>query len=247
MKFRISVFLVSGFLAFSSHNAVVQHYEGRSLYEAPLAVNPIQIDGLVDEAWQSADWRGMNYLWLGEEPSPEDYQGRYKVMWGQDYIYILAEFVDDVLIDRYRDPLMQYWDDDCFEIFIDEDFSGGSHQYNHNAFAYHLSLDNRAIDIGTDGKPRDYTDHVQSRWRQYEDKLVWEVRISIYDDSYQDDSDNNIAVKLEAGKQMGLMLAYCDNDGSAIRENFMGSEDTGEHRDRGWIDANLFGQLVLVE
>ena len=76
------------------------------------------------------------------------------------------EFSDDVLVDFHRDPLVQYWDDDCLEIFIDEDHSGGDHQYNHNAFAYHLSLDNQAIDIGTDRQARSYTHHVESRWRQ---------------------------------------------------------------------------------
>ena len=49
--------------------------------------------------------------------------------------------------DSHRDPLEQYWDDDTVEIFVDEDFTGGNHQFNHNAFAYHMSLDNRAIDI----------------------------------------------------------------------------------------------------
>jgi hypothetical protein len=55
-------------------------------------------------------------------------------------------------------------------------------------------------------------------------------------------------VNLSAGKTMGLMLAYCDNDGSEIRENFIGSE-TVPHgaKDRGWIDAGLFGELLLTE
>jgi hypothetical protein len=145
-------------------------------------------------------------------------------------------------------PLVQYWDDDCVEIFIDEDYSGGDHQFNHNAFAYHLSLDNRAIDIDTDENARDYSQHVQSRWKQREDKVVWEVAIDIYPDSYVDDSNENVPVSLYAGKIMGLMLAYCDNDGSEIRENFIGSESVPEGpKDRGWIDAGLFGKLELVD
>jgi len=49
-----------------------------------------------------------------------------------------------------------------------------------------------------------------------------------------------------AGKRLGLMLAWCDNDGSVIRERFIGSETvpTGP-KDRGWIDAGLFGTLNL--
>ncbi|MGB5697873.1 MAG: sugar-binding protein, partial [Polyangiales bacterium] len=124
----------------------------------------------------------------------------------------------------------------------------GDHQYNHNAFAYHVSLDNQAIDIGTDKLPHSYSHHVQSRWRQQENKVVWELAIDIYTDDYVDGSDKNVPVKLSVGKVMGLMVAWCDNDGSELRESFIGSEFApGEKKDRGWIDAGLFGSLVLVE
>jgi hypothetical protein len=194
------------------------------------------------------DWRGLDHIWLGGELSAADFSGRYKVVWTEDRIYLLVEFVDDVLVDFHRNPLEQYWDDDCLEIFIDEDFSGGNHQYNHNAFAYHLSLDNQAIDIGTDRKARIYTDHVQSQWRQTDDVVVWEVSILIYTDSYRDDSSDNRPVELKTGKIMGFMVAYCDNDHSELREHFVGSEyASGDNKDRGWIDAGLFGKLELVD
>ncbi len=225
------------------------HYEGRTEYRAPLAVVAPTVDGVADEAiWQKARWQEIKYRWLGPEYTAEDFQGRFKVAWTADKLYILGEFVDDVLIDTHRDPLVQYWDDDCLEIFIDEDYSGGEHQYNHNAFAYHLSLDNQAIDMGTDERPHNYTHHVESRWQQRGNKIVWEVAIDIYDDSYIDGSDNNKPISLSAGKLMGLMLAYCDNDGSELRENFIGSESVPSGpKDRGWIDAGLFGALLLVD
>ena len=136
----------------------------------------------------------------------------------------------------------------ALEIFIDEDHSGGDHQYNHNAFAYHLSLDNQAIDIGTDKKARQYNDHVVSRWRQHGDKVLWEVALDVYSDDYRDDWPDNTPVKLAAGKILGFMLAYCDNDHSELREHFIGSEHAaGDHKDRGWIDANLFGKLELAQ
>jgi hypothetical protein len=170
------------------------------------------------------------------------------VVWTDHKIYILAEFVDDILFDSHRDPLVQYWDDDCLEIFLDEDYSGGDHQYNHNAFAYHMSLDNRAIDIGTDRNAQDYSHHVQSRWQQQGDKIVWELAIDVYQQDYVDGSDKNVPIRLSAGKTLGLMLAYCDNDGSELRENFIGSESVPNGpKDRGWIDAGLFGALILVE
>lgn len=47
---------------------------------------------------------------------------------------------------------------------------------------------------------------------------------------------------------MGMIIAYCDTDGSEVRENFIGSEKLADgSKDRGWIDAGLFGSLTLVE
>ena len=225
------------------------HDPGRSRYEAPRAKRPLSIDGVGSEpVWGRAQWRPIDQRWLGPEYSADDFRGRFKVVWTEEKLYVLVEVVDDILFDSHRDPLVQYWDDDCLEIFLDEDFSGGNHQYNHNAFAYHMSLDNRAIDIGTDQKAREYSHHVESRWRARGNTLVWEVAIDVYSDAYVDGSTRNRPVKLSAGKVLGLMLAWCDNDGSELRENFVGSETApGEQKDRGWIDAGIFGKLVLVK
>ena len=225
------------------------HLPDRSVYHAPIATLAPKIDGVAsDSAWSDARWHSIDHRWLGPEHSPDDFAGRFKVVWTGDRLYLLVELIDDILFDSHRDPLVQYWDDDCLEIFLDEDHSGGNHQFNHNAFAYHLSLDNRAIDIGTDETARDYTHHVDSRWRQEGNRIIWEVAIDVYTDDYVDDSDSNRPVTLRAGKRMGLMVAYCDNDGSELRENFVGSESvpTGP-KDRGWIDAGLFGTLILTE
>ncbi|MFK8014011.1 MAG: CBM9 family sugar-binding protein [Gammaproteobacteria bacterium] len=224
------------------------HYEGRTDYAAPRAAQAPTVDGIADEAiWDKAQWQPLTQRWLGPEYSAEDFNGRYKVVWTPERLYVLGEIVDDVLFDGHRDPLTQYWNDDCFEVFLDENFSGGDHQFNHNAFAYHVSLDNQAIDIGTDKKPRNYTHHVESRWQQKGGKIVWEVSIKVYNDQYVDGDNDNRPMTLTEGKVMGMMVAYCDNDGSEQRENFIGSEFApGEDKNRGWIDAGLFGKLRLV-
>ena len=218
-------------------------------YRAPYTEEPPRVDGSpADRAWDRAAWRPVHYRWLGPAYSAEDFEGRYKVVWTEERIYVLLDFVDDVLIDTHRNPLVQYWDDDTLEVFVDEDRSGGNHQYNHDAFAYHFSLDNQAIDIDVDKQAKRFNDHTESRWRQYDDRTVWEVSIAIYPGSYRYGDDAGSAVKLTPGKRLGFMLAYCDNDGSDLRENFIGSEyAAGDHKDRGWIDAGLFGTLELVE
>ncbi|MDH4125377.1 MAG: CBM9 family sugar-binding protein [Gammaproteobacteria bacterium] len=143
------------------------HLEGRSKYFAPQAATAPIIDGQVtDSAWSKASWRNIDHGCLGPEFAAKDFSGRYKVVWANDKIFVLAETVDDILFDGRRDPLSRNWDDDRLEVFLDEDISGRNHQYSHNAFAYHLSLDNQAIDIGTDKKGCNYSDHVSSRWRR---------------------------------------------------------------------------------
>jgi len=244
-----SALCILGLAAALPAYSAATHDADRKLYQAPRAKQAPVIDGIADEpVWQQASWGSLDNRWLGPEFSDEDFQGRFKVAWTEGKVYLLVEIVDDVLIDTHRDPLVQYWDDDCLEIFIDEDHSGGDHQYNHNAFAYHLSLDNQAIDIGTDKQARSYSHHVESRWQQQGNTVIWEVSIDIYTDEYRDGASDNHRQKLSAGKIMGFMVAYCDNDGSEIRENFIGSEHAaGDHKDRGWIDAGLFGTLELVE
>ena len=246
---NVSLVILLMLLVFQVNSAYSKdsHAKNRTNYFAPYTDIAPEIDGKADESvWQLAKWQNLEHRWLGPEYAKEDFQGRYKVVWSKSKLYILTEIVDDILIDTHRDPLIQYWDDDTLEIFLDEDFSGGDHQYNHNAFAYHMSLDNQAIDIGTNKLAQKYSHHVESRWQQQGDKLIWEVSIDIYTDAYQDQSENNQAVELVAGKMMGLMLAYCDNDGSELRENFIGSETApGKEPDRGWKDAGIFGKLIL--
>ncbi|MFK8032163.1 MAG: CBM9 family sugar-binding protein [Gammaproteobacteria bacterium] len=234
-------------LACTSACANTTHLKDRSEYRAPYASSAPSVDGVADEAiWNQAGWRELDQRWLGPEYTSDDFSGRFKVVWTEKKLYLLAEITDDILIDTHRNPLTQYWDDDCIEIFLDENYSGGNHQYNHNAFAYHVSLDNQTVDIGSDEKPRNYSRHIDSSWKQHGDTIIWELAISIYNDAYTDGSDNNVPVTLTPGKILGLMVAYCDNDGSEVRENFIGSEAVLEgSASRGWIDADIFGKLIL--
>ena len=105
-------------------------------------------------------WEPIDQLWLGSPATPADFSGRYKITWTSDKLYILVEITDNLFSDEYSNPLGHYWDDDCLELFIDEDHSGGIHQYNHNAFAYHIALDGRMVDLGTNKRPQEYTSHM---------------------------------------------------------------------------------------
>lgn len=226
--------------------------------EVSYTPTPVKIDGeLNDSAWASAQWQNIDQHILGEFPDKEDFSGRYKLLWDADYLYLVAQIKDDVLFDRYADPLLSYWDDDCLEIFIDEDRSGGNHQFNYNAFAYHVALDNQSVDIGVqleDGSPQFllFNDHIESQWKRQEQAphdVIWEVAIKVFDDSF-DPAKTNQPQTLKADKSMGFMLAYCDNDGSKHREHFIGShkiEPVNGDKNLGYIDAGVFGEIRLVK
>lgn len=215
------------------------------------------IDGEMDDVWQMAEWRPLNHHITGSMPDGEDFSGRYKLLWDQDHLYILAEITDDVLFDGHPDPREAYWDDDSLEVFVDEDASGGDHLHNHNAFAYHIALDGHVADMGAqleDGKAEILLldDHAKSRWKRSESRpqaVLWEVAITLFDDTFDPASNANEPVKLKPGKEIGFMLAYCDNDGSNEREHFIGShaiDPVDGDKNLGYITADVFGRFTLV-
>ncbi|RNC87332.1 MAG: sugar-binding protein [Winogradskyella sp.] len=206
-----------------------------------------KIDGIADEAiWQDAQWFPINQLWIGKAFTKEDFQGKYKLTWTEDALYLLAEIQDDKLRDVYKDPLKSWWDEDCLEIFIDEDNSGGDHQYNHNAFAYHVDLEGNVVDVNYTKNGKLYNSHVTSARQTNGNTTIWEVKILLFNDTYVDD-EINTPVKLSIDKKIGFALAYCDNDISEHRENFIGSIFVpGNDKDRGWKDASIFGTLLLT-
>lgn len=220
-------------------------------------VTPI-IDGIADDsAWSNTEWRPLNNVIIGDPPTQSDFYAQFKLVWTSEKLFVLAQITDDMLIDRYADPLEQYWNDDIFEILIDENASGGIHLDNYSAMGYHVSLDNQVVDIDTTGKPKLFNEHLKSAWHRQKDEphqIIWELAIDIYPDTYKDFYDENETpvkpVMLTAGKKMGFIAAYCDNDGSQERENFMTSVDitaVDGDKNRAYITADVFELITLVD
>lgn len=237
-------------------------------YQAPYAQQAPIIDGLAtDNAWSQAKWRNIDQVTAAAPPSnSDDFSGRYKVVWTEEYLYILAEITDDILMDSHASPLDSYWKDDALEIFIDEDNNGGDHKFNYEAFAYHIALDNQAVDKGPflskadeqAGKMnlRVYPHHITSQWQrsaQAPHKIYWEVQLAAYPSTYQDTyAANQTPVKpvsLNAGKKIGFMMAYCDSDTPKQRDHFVGDINitpVNGDKNRGYIDSSVFGTLELM-
>ena len=234
---------------------------------AAVAVAPA-VDGNPDDAaWKAAEWRAIDKPIFEPAPARDDFSGRYKVVWTPEHLFLLAEITDDVLIDTHPNPLEWYWEDDTLEVFIDEDASGGNHQFDYNAFAYHIALDNQVIDIAPFASEQDrlsgmnnvrtFPDHVHARWQRSTEaphKIYWEAKIAVFADDYRHPEAGNAArslpVRLAAGKTIGFMVAYCDADGTDGRQHFVGDVEitpVNGDRNRGYIDASVFSRITLVE
>jgi len=221
------------------------------------------IDGkALDKCWEEAEWYQIDQVWIpwGGNMDPADFSGRFKVCWSSvtDRIYFLVEITDDVLVDGYKYPMPQYHNWDVVEIFFDEDASGGDHTLNQNAFAYHISCGNEntefeAMDLTAGWKAMNYSSHLDCVIEQdEEDRYIWEISMTVYNDNYNPNRSSNPTEQLVAGKVSGLSLAYCDNDDPSenpkMRDNFIGTiyvpkANFNDH----WQNADWFGRLKLVK
>ena len=218
-------------------------------FKAHKSKSPIQIDGCSKDAiWSNVDWYSMNYLWIGNKVDSTDYNGRFKLAWDSQYLYILVEVIDENLNPTLVNGLENYWKGDYVEVFIDEDKSGGNHKFNHQAYAYHVSTEGHAIDQSTLQETIFFDDHIEVLRSQKGNKHLWEMAIKLFDSKFIENATNNIPVKIIAQKIIGFSIAYGDNDGNNNRENFMGSKKThGEANDEGYINSDVFGSILFIE
>jgi hypothetical protein len=211
------------------------------------------IDGSdADACWTDATWYPIDVLWMGPSMTANDFTGRYKLSWDKDFLYLLVEVTDDSLSDQKPNPTTEYWTDDCIEIFFDEDRSGGDHWYNHNAFAYHVSIKYDVVDIDTDHSAKTFNNNVVVKIDTIEPhKYMWELAIKVYDDTYDISSPEISRRDLLANDVMGLTMAYCDNDGNNERDNFIGSINMqavgAPNNDVNYQTADYFGSLLLID
>lgn len=230
-------------------------FNTRPQYIAPRALISPVIDGNAnDSCWMFGEWATLDYDWLLQSyaksgknyPKPfdsDDFSGRFKISWDEDYLYVLAEITDDIIYDDNEDPLTDYWKDDCFEVFIDEDASRDYHNDNFSAFAYHMStVTGDVVDFDTDEQPYLFNDNVEFEISTEGTVHTWEIAIKIYDDTYVRGGDNT-PLKLHPGKIMGFSAAYCDDDGGDI-DNFVGWVEGGLQSSKY---ADVFGTLILAE
>ena len=214
------------------------------------SLTPVIIDGVANDAcWEKTDWKPISQVWIpyAGKMATGDFEGKYKVAWDSQYLYLLVEVVDDMLSDDHINPLQNWWDDDCVEVFIDENRSKGNHERNNNAFAYHISLKYDAIDLDAYGNPVNYKNNIVVKMDTIgTHTYLWEIAIKNYSAAFTLSNPEASRVILTPNKIMGLSIAYCDNDQTTGRENFIGSMYmTSATANDNYITADYFGSLKL--
>ncbi len=194
-------------------------------------------------------------------------------------LYFLVEISDDVFVDGYVYDSVpgasnRYPDYDIVEVFIDEDRSRGINIFNgnsdelgynaENAFSYHIAAnapinggitrEKIACDIAgtswSDYYIPNYEDHLPDfALNKRDNYYTWEFSMRVYDDTFDPADPDASLLILQAGKIMGLSLAYCDNDTPGTkRDNFFGTVHVEESRyNEHWKDADDFGVIKLLE
>ena len=254
----IKIYAYTKYMAHAEANITAEKSDGEIIlgqydYAAPFAGTAPVIDGKGgDPAWARAEWRPIDQAWLGGIPDPSVFSGRYKIVWTEDRLYYLVEITDNYISATRADrPLFEVWNDDCLELFINEDGLGGNHERSHNAFAYHLSFGGEnVVDLNTKGEPFLVNDHINYKIHRTPgtDIYTWEAEMKIYDKTYDEDNHGaNVPVKLHDGKIMGFAVAYCDADETNSRERFIGSVYIpGENKNIAWQNADVFAGLYLI-
>lgn len=199
-----------------------------------------------DEVWENGNWQPLDFCWTGAMPAEADCSGHFKLAWDENFLYILAETTDDTLSDTHTTGADDYWNDDCLAIFIDEDSSGGEHQYNYNAFEYHIALDGHVTDIAPDSTFRLYNDHCFVKLTPKGNVNIWEIALRVYDGKSYTTNAENVPKLLKNGKKLGFALAYYDADNTPECEAVISCVPLAvQQKIRSSVNADVFGALLL--
>jgi hypothetical protein len=285
--FSSALIIAMGFTACDPDNSNTDNSEetnGITLtefdYAARFTETPPVIDGNGnDTVWEKAEWKPIDQVWKTptanqfNPPTPENFSGRFKILWTAERLYYLVEITDNIksvsrqTINPYNEP----YEDDCLELFINEDGKGGNHVNNNNAFAYHLCFDGlNAMDyVGGQQNVPPFQNGYIKRNHHVNYKIgetaapvyIWEIELKVYDKTcpINDNPDNHDPaltkpVTLTEGKKMGFAVAYNDSDNGSNpnkREYFMGSVfvpgNTDNERNQAYQNASVFAKLYLVK
>ena len=105
-------------------------------------ISEINIDGNPDElSWQKADWSEYFRDIEGEKNPEPQYETRFKMLWDDNYLYILADIQEPHIWAYYDKHDMIVFHENDFEVFIDPD------RDTYNYYEFEVNARNTLFDL----------------------------------------------------------------------------------------------------
>lgn len=188
------------------------------------------IDGIQDEVWSITDYTPVL---TNHEETPDnasDFDVKYKSLWDNNYLYILAEVTDENKV------YAESWHGDNVELFFDQG-NERSGVYDENDIQLRFNWNSTAIGAW----PEDHfagngIDDIVFMQHDHDAGYVFEMRFpwTIFKD----------ISSIEPGCKIGFDISAGDNDGSGERESIVtwNSDDLTT-----WQNSQKFGTLNLAK
>ncbi len=179
-----------------------------------------KIDGELDEIWKDTEEYLTDSYVQGTKGKVA--YAKFRVLWDEDSIYVLAEVYDSLLNKDNTNP----WEQDSIEFFIDED-NAKKTSYDSNDAQYRVSFDNRQS-FGTGGSK----DYFVTFTKRTDFGYIVEAQIKMK------------SKKLNEGDIIGFDVQVNDAD---IFGSRVGIIAWNEVENINWQNPSSFGNLKLVK
>jgi len=143
-KYTVTVSNKKGAMTSSEATLSVKPFSGYVINKA--SVVP-EIDGKIDKIWSEVELLPISNIVRGRQGSKEDLSGAFRVLWDENYLYVLAEVIDDIKHSRGEPS----WQNDCVEVYIDYDNSK-SDSYGNDEFQFRFEWSMKKVLTARGGK-----------------------------------------------------------------------------------------------
>ncbi|MBO9699538.1 MAG: T9SS type A sorting domain-containing protein [Sporocytophaga sp.] len=189
------------------------------------ATAPI-IDGEVDNIWSEIGAKSISKVILPTVSSAADLSGTFKVLWNDQYFYLLADITDDVKISD-SDPV---YEDDGIELFFDIGNNKPS-TYQNNDVQYTFKWNSTAVSSNPEGRSItgiNYSMKATTNGYVFEARIPW----------------STLQASPLPGQLHGLDIHVNDDDNGGGRD---GKLSWAASSDDAWQNPSLLGTMILKE
>ncbi|MBO4337103.1 MAG: endo-1,4-beta-xylanase, partial [Lachnospiraceae bacterium] len=178
----------------------------------------IKVDGQIDDQWENAEAVSLDII-----VQSSDAKCDAKLLWDEDYLYVLMDVKDSVLNDDSEDDYQQ----DSIEVFIDEDH-GRTDSYAPDDKQYRVSFNNKQSFNGE----KCVAENITSEAVITDEGYIVEAAMKWTD------------IRPKARTQIGLELQVNDAGSNGERSGTISwADDTGTC----YLNPGMFGNAMLID